>query len=52
MRTAELAADIERTHNQPPPLDLARDLDPALLTDYLDEQYASHREAATMADRP
>jgi predicted nucleic acid-binding protein len=46
MRTAELAADIALGHNQPPPLDLARDLDPALLTDYLDNAYAAHRAAS------
>jgi hypothetical protein len=46
MRTAELSADIALGHNQPPPLDLARDLDPALLTDYLDNAYAAHRAAS------
>jgi Xaa-Pro aminopeptidase len=52
MRTAELAADIALGHNQPPPLDLARDLDPALLTDYLDDMYAKHRaDAVKLCDR-
>ena len=52
MLTAELAADIERTHNQPPPLDLAAALDPALLTAWLDMMYATHRAASVaLCDR-
>jgi Xaa-Pro aminopeptidase len=51
MRTAELAADIERLPNRPV-VDLGAALDPALLTDWLDGAYLPHREAATkLCDR-
>jgi hypothetical protein len=54
MLTAEMgeaAAMASRLRNTPD-VDLARDLDPALLTDYLDEAYAVHRAAAgALCDR-
>jgi predicted nucleic acid-binding protein len=54
MLTAEMgeAAAMASQLRNTPDVDLARDLDPALLTDYLDAQYLSHREAATkLCDR-
>lgn len=52
MRTAELAAGIDRLPNRPATPDLAAALDPALLTAWLDMVYASHRAASVaLCDR-
>jgi hypothetical protein len=49
MLTGEMGADLATAQRlNSPRVDLASALDPNLLTDYLDEQYASHRAAAVV----